>query len=200
MKFQGHPTVLSLTAITLLASSLFGCANQNSHDQWVDNADNRWKSLRSTAMLEMAKDRFDAGALDQAEKTVTEAAAIDSSNPQLHLLAGRIALERGQLERAYRLFQLSAELDAKDPDTFYYQGVVLQRWKQHDAALAAYQAAYDIDKDNPARLLAVGETLVDLDRVPVAIELLEEKKYYFDQNASLRALLGHLYRMQGEPK
>lgn len=200
MKFQGHSAVLSLTAITLLASSLFGCASKNSHDQWVDSADNRWKSLRSAAMLDMAQDRFDAGSLDQAEKTVTEAAAIDSTNPQLHLLAGRIALERGQLERAYRLFQLSAELNANIPDTFYYQGVVLQRWKQYDAALDAYQAAYDLDKDNPARLLAVGEILIELDREQEAIELLEDKKYYFDQNAGLRALLGHLYRMQDEPK
>ncbi|MEM7626848.1 MAG: tetratricopeptide repeat protein [Planctomycetota bacterium] len=200
MKFQGHSTVLSLTAITLLASSLFGCATHSSHEGWVNDADSRWKSLRSTALLEMAKDRFEAGALDQAEKTVTEAAAIDSTNPQLHLLAGRIALERGQLERAYRLFQLSADLNANEPDTFYYQGVILQRWKQYDAALEAYQSAYDLDKDNPARLLAIGETLVELDRPQDAIELLEEKKYYFDQNAGLRALLGHLYRMQGEPR
>ena len=200
MKIQGHSTVLSLTAITLLASSLFGCATHSSHDQWVENADDRWKSLRSAAMLDMAQDRFDAGALDQAEKTVTEAAAIDSTNPQLHLLAGRIALERGQLERAYRLFQLSAELDDTEPDTFYYQGVILQRWKQYDAALEAYRAAYDLDKDNPARLLAIGETLVELDREQEAIEMLEDKKYYFDQNAGLRALLGHLYRLQGQPK
>jgi tetratricopeptide (TPR) repeat protein len=201
MQNQGPASrVLSLAAIMLLACSPLGCAKQSNHDQWVDNANNRWQSLRSTALLEMAQDQFNAGALDQAEKTVTDAAAIDTSNPMLHLMAGRIALERGQLERAYRLFQLSAELDATQPETYYLQGVVLQRWHQHNAALTAYEKAYDLDKDNPARMLAVAETMVALDQTQNAVELLESKKYYFDQNAGLRAMLGHLYTLRGEPR
>lgn len=190
--------VLSLLTMMLLASSFFGCTNK--HQEWKDNGTTRWHSLRSAAMLDMAKGQFEAGALDQAEKTINEAAAIDNSNPELHLMAGRIALERGQLERAYRLFQLSAELDPTNADVFYYQGVVLQRWHQQAAALDAYQKAYDLEADKPGRMLAVAETLVALDRVDDAISLLEEKKYYFDQNAGLRAMLGHLYAMKGEKK
>ena len=191
---------ISLVAAALAAVTLTGCAKQGNHERWKADANTRWQSLRSTALLEMARDQFDAGALDQAEKTVTDAAAIDASNPKLHLMAGRISLERGQLERAYRLFEISAELDETEPETFYYQGVVLQRWHQYDAALTAYQKAYDLDRDNPARMLAVAETLVALDRPREAIALLEEKKYYFDQNAGLRAMLGHLYTMQQEPR
>ncbi len=191
---------LGLVVAALVAVTITGCAKQKNRDKWVGDANSRWQTLRSTALLEMARDQFDAGALDQAEKTVTDAAAIDASNPQLHLMAGRISLERGQLERAYRLFEISAELDNQEPETFYYQGVVLQRWHQYDAALTAYQASYDLDKDNPARMLAVAETLVALDRPREAITLLEDKKYYFDQNAGLRTMLGHLYRMQKEPR
>lgn len=193
-----HRHVLSLAAMTLLASSLLGCTNN--HKDWSDTATTRWHGLRSAAMLDMAKGQFEAGALDQAEKTVNEAAAIDNSNPELHLMAGRIALERGQLERAFRLFQLSAEIDATNADTFYYQGVVLQRWHQHAAALDAYQKAYDLEADKPGRMLAVAETLVALDRIDDAVALLESKKYYFDQNAGLRAMLGHLYNMRNEHK
>ena len=192
---------VGLAALALvLAATPLGCAKQGNHERWKDDANARWQSLRSTALLEMARDQFDAGALDQAEKTVTDAAAIDASNPQLHLMAGRISLERGQLERAYRLFEISAELDDTEPETFYYQGVVLQRWHQYDAALVAYEKAYSLDRDNPARMLAVAETLVALDRPKQAITLLEEKKYYFDQNAGLRTMLGHLYAMQQEPR
>lgn len=196
---QGHLKVLSLAAMTLCASSLLGCATQKNHDKWMSDADSRWKNIRSTAKLNAAKDAFNAGAIDRAESLINEAAGVDPTNPQLHLLAGRIALERGQLERSFHLFQLSAKLDATVADPFYYQGVVLQRWQQNDAALDAYQAAYDLDRENPARLLAIGETLVSLDRTQDAIALLEEKKYYYDQNAGLRALLGHLYRMNDEP-
>jgi len=198
MKTLGHPhRVLSLAAMMLCASSLFGCVT-NSHKEWKDSATSRWHSLRSAAMLDMAKGQFEAGALDQAEKTVTEAAAIDSTNPALHLLAGRIALEHGQLERAYRLFQISAENAGDRSDPFYYQGVVLQRWHQYNAALEAYEKAYDLDKTNAGRMLAVAETHVALDEVETAVELLESTKYYFDQNAGLRAMLGHLYTMRSE--
>ena len=194
-----HHRVLSLAAMMLCASSLFGCATK-SHDEWMNNADKRWHSLRSTAMLEMARGQFEAGALDQAEKSVTEAAAIDATNPALHLLAGRISLERGELEKAYRLFQLSSEFNAEEPDAFFYQGVVLQRWQQYNAALEAYEKAYELDPTNPGRLLAVAETHVALDKIDSAVELLEGRKYYFDQNAGIRVMLGHLYRMRNEPK
>ncbi|MEM9883866.1 MAG: tetratricopeptide repeat protein [Planctomycetota bacterium] len=198
MKPSPARTSAALALVTLAASSLLGC--QSSHDQWVDDANNRWHSLRSTAMLDMAQGQFEAGALDQAEKTVMEAASIDASNPRLHLMAGRISLERGELERSYRLFQLSAELDAEIADAHYYQGVVLQRWRQFDAALAAYQRAYEIEPDHAGRMLAVAETMVSLQRTDDAVALLEDKKYYFDQNAGLRAMLGHLYAMRDEPR
>jgi len=200
MKFSGNPhrSVLILATLMLSAMSLVGCSN--SHQEWKDDATSRWNGIRSAAMLDMARGQFEAGALDQAEKTINEAAGVDASNPLLHLMAGRISLERGQLERAYRLFQLSMELDATNADTFYYQGVVLQRWQQHGAALDAYQKAYDLEPDKANRMLAVAETYVALDQVDEAIELLEEKKYYFDQNAGIRAMLGHLYSMKSEDK
>lgn len=194
-----------MAAMALCASSLLGCMTDN-HSQWVGEGEDRWNRLRSSAMLDMAQGQFDAGALDQADKTVNEAATIDSANPQLHLMAGRIALERGELERAFRLFELSSKLLAElEPaprpilaEAYYYQGVVLQRWQQHNAALDAYQSAYEFEPEKPARMLAVAETLVALDRIQDAIELLEEKKNYFGLNPGLRAMLGHLYGMQGE--
>ncbi|MEM9420086.1 MAG: tetratricopeptide repeat protein [Planctomycetota bacterium] len=190
--------VLGLAAAMLCVVSLIGCTN--SHQEWMDNADTRWNGIRSAAMLDMAKGQFEAGALDQAEKTINEAAAVDASNPLLHLMAGRICLERGQLERAYRLFELSKELDDTNADTFYYQGVVLQRWHQHEAALDVYKKAYELEADKANRMLAVAETYVALDRPEDAIALLEQKKFYFDQNAGLRAMLGHLYNMKNEHK
>ncbi len=194
MKYSGHRTVLGLAVTMLIASSLLGC--KNSHKEWKQAADDRWHALRSAALLDMAKSQFEAGALDTAEKTVRDAAAIDADNPQLHLLAGRIALERSQLERAYRLFEISATLGPELADPYYYQGVVLQRWRQHDAALAAYQKAYELDPSSAPRMLAVAEMMVQLDRATDAITLLEEKKYYFDQNAGCRAMLGHLYMLK----
>ncbi len=85
------------------------------------------------------------------------------------------------------------------PEPFYYQGVVLQRWQQFDKAEAAYRQAYELQPDNPSFLMAQAEMLVELGRAADAIELLEAKRTYFDQNAAMRAAIGHLYRMEGEP-
>lgn len=200
MKLNGnrYRLTLGLTTMMLCATSLIGCTNN--HQEWKDDATSRWNGIRSAAMLDMARGQFEAGALDQAEKTINEAAGVDASNPLLHLMAGRISLERGQLERAYRLFELSAELDDTNADTYYYQGVVLQRWHQQEAALDAYKKAYELEADKANRMLAVAETYVALDRADEAIELLEDRKYYFDQNAGIRAMLGHLYSMKNEYK
>ena len=111
-------------------------------------------------------------------------------------------LERGKLERAYHLFDRAIQLTpeaVKFPEPHYYQAVVLQRWQQYDRAHEAYAKAYELAPDDPAYLLAVAEMLVQLDRPADATEMLEAKVAYFDQNAGVRAALGHLYMMQKRP-
>lgn len=188
-----------IALILLLSLSFAGCTGR-SRKQWRGESADRWNALRSAAMLDMAEQQFDSGAIDSAEKTVREAAAIDPKHAGLHLLAGRIALERSQLERAFRMFELATSFDPRSAEGFYYQGIVLQRWENLDAALMNYQKAYDLDPENPARLLAVAETMVSLGRMDEAIALLESKKVYFDQNAGCRAMLGHLYAMKNLPE
>ncbi|MCC7146608.1 MAG: tetratricopeptide repeat protein [Phycisphaeraceae bacterium] len=164
----------------------------------VNNADARWKRMRSTLMLQMADQQFSAGDLDEAEKTLSQATLVDGKNPKLYTLSGRVAVERGQLERAFHLFKQSIELDPKLPEPHYYLGIVMQRWQQFDDAGKEYQAAYDLEPDNVAYLLAVGEMMVAADRPQDAMNLFENKLVYFDQNAALRAAIGKLHMMAGQ--
>ena len=83
-------------------------------------------------------------------------------------------------------------------EAFYYRAVVLQRWQRKEEALADYQVAAQLDTEHPGRVLAAAETLVELDRVDEAVELLEEKKVFFDQNAGCRALLGHIHNLRSD--
>ena len=83
-------------------------------------------------------------------------------------------------------------------DAFYYRAVVLQRWQRRNEALSDYEMAAELDPEHPRRVLAVAETLVELDRVDEAAALLEEKKFFFDQNAACRALLGHIQNLRGQ--
>ena len=119
-------------ALAALVVLLFaGCAGKHdTHEEAVKQADGRWKSVRSAMMLEMAEQQFLTKQLDLAEKTVKEAANVDPENPRLHLLAGRIELEKGKLERAYNFFDKSIELTPEGmvfPEPHYYKALVFQR-------------------------------------------------------------------------
>ena len=87
----------------------------------------------------------------------------------------------------------------KYAEACYYQGLVMQRWQRYEGSLEFYQKAYEYEPDNPAYLMAVSEALVYLDRVDEAMTLLEDKRQYFDQNAGVRAAIGHLYLIKEQP-
>ncbi len=190
-RFDG---AIKTTAAALLTLAVTGCGSlTQTHQQNVKAAENRWLAARSDLMLNMAQRQFDTGDLDQAEKTLRDAVSAHPSNPRVHLLAGRVGLERGRLEYAASRFKTAIELDPKLADAHYYYGLVYQRWQQFDHALASYQAAADLVHDNPAYVMAVAEMLVAVDRWDDAKSLLEGKLVYFDQNAGIRVALGQLY-------
>lgn len=184
-------------AIGLMGLTLIGCGMSN-HQRHVNAANERWRSMRSTLVLQMALQQFEAGDLEQAGKTLAEAMQIDATNPRLFTLAGRVALERGQLERSYHRFRTAIELDPLHAEAHYFQGIVLQRWAQFDGALISYRKAYEIEADNASYLLATSEMLVMLDRTDDAMQMLTEKMAYFDMNAGMRVAIGQLYAMRGD--
>ncbi|NJL30717.1 MAG: tetratricopeptide repeat protein [Phycisphaerales bacterium] len=181
---------------------LGGCASSTvnkQHNESVNSANQRWQDLRSQLLLQTAQRQFDTGDLDQAEKTILDVLGMAPENPSALLLAGRVMLERGQLEKSYRFLQTAITTDEKIPEAHYYQGIVLQRWQQFDAALIAYERATNLAGDNAAYLLAKSEMLIQLGRVDEAQQLIESRLTYFDQNASMRAALGHIHLMRNQP-
>lgn len=198
--------LLSHTLMLALVIVLAGCNTHSKHDEWVDDANTRWNSVKSAIALQMAEDQFNAGQLGLSEKTVEEAMAKDLENPGLWLMAGRIALENSELETAYRRLGKSIEF-GEDVEQYarkekampyYYQGIVDQRWQRYDSAKERYGMAYERDPENVAYFLAHVEMMVELDLLDQATNALEEKTSYFDQNPTVRALLAHIYRKQGE--
>lgn len=185
---------------TILAAAVFaavavttGCQTpKESHAKKVDAASQRWATMRSGMLIQMAQQQFDAGDLDQAEKSLADAVSQDPKNYRLHLLAGRCALERGQLERAFQRLDTARELNPASAEPHYFQGIVLQRWQRNDQALARYEDAFKLQPDNAAYLLAVVETLVATNQQDRAEELLKEKITYFDTSAGVRVALAQL--------
>ena len=199
MKRSTTKTLLAITLATATAVMLAGCAAQGSNDKkWTKAANNRWLGMRSQLIYNMAKQQFESGDLGQAEKSVENGLEVAPNDARLQLLAGQIALEKGKLERAYHLFGSVMALDKKEDKAYYLQGVILQRWQQYKDAYQRYQEAYNLKKDNVGYVLAMAEMLVPMNRTNDAIHLLAGKVSYFDENAAIRAELGHLYAMQGQ--
>ncbi|MBI1367437.1 MAG: tetratricopeptide repeat protein [Planctomycetes bacterium] len=173
-----------------------GCAGQPKQSEARKMARERWADARSKIMFAMAKQQFENGELDKADKTITEAISINATQAPYYDLAARILMERGQLERAYNTVGHSIELDAKRTESHYLMGVIEQRWQRYEAALEQYDTAYQCTPDDVAPLLAAAEMLVKLDRTDEAIKRLEEKRSYFENNAGLRVSLGRMYLLK----
>lgn len=213
-----------IAVVTLLAGSTLmavGC-NQKTHKQKVNEADKRYRDARTTLLLSSAQRFFDTGDLQQCEKTVLEAMSQDPKNPNLHVLRGRIYMERTQLERAFQSFEMAIEFAQKEReeleklakkelplqgrnmvatrDANYYKGIVLQRWQRYEPALESYQAAYELGQDNVFYVMSVAEMLVALDRQDDALAMLEEKVDYMGQSAGIRLAIAQLYSMKADYK
>ena len=201
----------SLLIATLFAAALVAVlpacnsAQQDNHDRWVEEADGRWNAVKSSIAIQMAEDQFNGGQLGLAQKTIEDAMVKDMENPQLWLMGARIALEKSELETAFQRLVKSIEYGEdkegyslkKKAEPHYFQGIINQRWQRYDLAKDNYTLAYERDPENVAYFLAKIEMLVQLDKLTEATTQLESKTNYFDQNATVRALLGHVYRKQG---
>lgn len=177
---------------------------QSNTEKWKDDANARWNIVKSSIAIQMAEDQFNAGQLGLAQKTIEDAMVKDMENPELWLMGGRIALEKSELETAFQRLAKAVEYgeerdnysQKKKAEPHYFQGIIDQRWQRYDSAIAKYTLAYERDPENVAYFLAKVEMLVQLDKLNEATNELESKTTYFDQNATVRALLGHVYRKQ----
>ncbi|MFI4859731.1 MAG: tetratricopeptide repeat protein [Phycisphaerales bacterium JB063] len=190
------PLTYALLAACSTPLLLTGCSGtqQGNHEQWVDDADNKWTALKSDIAMEMAEQQFATGQLTLALKTVRDQLNMDPENPHLWLMAGRVALENSELERSFGYLGKAIEYDPELAEPYYYQGIIHQRWQQYDQALSRYTNAREQDPDNPSYTLAEAEMLAQLNRLDEAVAMLQEKATYFDQNAAIRAMLGHIHR------
>jgi len=198
--------LIKAALVTTLAYAVIGCeSTTDNHEKWMGEAEDRWSAVKSSIAIQMAEDQFNAGQLGLAQKTIEEAMVKDMENPQLWMMGGRIALEKSELETAYQRLAKAIE-HGEDREEYsqkdkakphYFQGIIDQRWQRYESAKSRYSAAYERDPENVAYFLAKIEMMVQLDELSEATVELEGKTAYFDQNATVRALLGHIYRRQG---
>ncbi len=171
-----------------------GCAVET-HAEAKQKAYNRWAEARAGILFSMARQQFEVGDLDQAERTCKQGIAAKPDQADFYELLARVLVERGELERAHHHLGKALSLDDSRSSTHYLLGVVLQRWQKYDEALAAYEQAYRCKADDVSPLLAISEMLVKLGRMNEAMGRLEDKLIYFEHNAAIRMTLARLRLM-----
>lgn len=156
-----------------------------------------WNHTRANVLLSLAKDQYSNGNFEKCHKTVSEAIALDPENAALHILAGRLALERSQLEAAESSFALARKLDPKNGEADYLSGVVYQRWQKPEQACQFYGDAATKNPNELAYVMAKSEMQVLMDQLPEALATLQERAMVFEHSAVIRDAMGQLLTQLG---
>lgn len=158
----------------------------------------RLDAVNARISFDQAKQAFDVGDLEKAQREVTLAVRRFPEEPEFHLLLGRIHLESHRLEEAIRAFETAIEKDAEFAEAHYFTGIVHQRWSDYDASYESYAKAAEYDMTNVQYLMAAAESKIALGEFAEAHELIEPKLAYFEHNAALRHLLGQIALLEDD--
>ena len=157
----------------------------------------RMDLINADLASEQARQQFEVGQLETAITTIDIAIDRYPEKSEYHQLRGRILLEQHKLDDAKSAFETSISLNPKSAESHYLLGVLHQRWSNDESALQSYSAASEINPSHAQFFLAKAETLVALNRDDEAIELLLGNNR-FQHQASIPALLGHIYLRLGK--
>jgi tetratricopeptide (TPR) repeat protein len=190
--------MLKRTTAAVLASLLLaaGCSQTKTPSQ-REEATRNWNAARAGVLISLANDQFKSGNFEKCRQTIDSALKLAPDNESLHVLAAKLAIEQGQPEYADRELALARRLAPDDPEPYYLAGVIYQRWQKYELAYELYHSASAKAPGELAYLLAEGEMLVAMDRLPEALALLQEKVVYFEHSPTIRDAAGQLLLQAG---
>src|SRR5688572_11736564 len=95
----------NLLAILLVGLLLIttGCSGSKKKTKSQrEEATLQWNRARASLLVSLASDQYNAGNIEKCKDTVTQALRMDPTNPRLHVLAAKVAIEQSELELAQR--------------------------------------------------------------------------------------------------
>ncbi|HEY8750285.1 MAG TPA: tetratricopeptide repeat protein [Tepidisphaeraceae bacterium] len=178
----------------LVVAAAAGC--QNKSDQKAE-AQEHWNNTRATILMGVAQDQYKAQDFDKCNETLSKAMRMSPNAPQLHVLAAKVQIEQGHLELAEKELEVARRFGPAEPEPYYLSGVIYQRWQKPQTALEFYRQAGQRAPAELSYILAEGEMLVALERVPEALALLQAKVSYFENSAAIRDAVAQLLVQSG---
>ncbi len=187
---------IGLAVIVAMAS---GCGGPTKAGQEARaDATERMELVHAQMAYDQAKQTFATGQLEKALKLLNSAIARVETQPDYHLLRGRILFEQGNLEGATNSLDRAIELNPTLAEAYYFKGIAFERWSDPELASEAYLKAWEIDNTQVQYLLASAEMLITMGRFAEAKALIEPRVSYFEHNAALRQLLGQIALLEGD--
>jgi tetratricopeptide (TPR) repeat protein len=190
-----HRMRFSAVTLALVLAAATGC---NTKNQQKIEAQQRWNNTRASILLGVAQDQYKAQDFDKCRETLSKALAMAPDSPQLHTLAGKMEIELGHLEVAEKQLEIARKFGPAEPEPYYLSGVIYQRWQKPQTALDFYRQAAERAPTELPYVLAEGEMLVALNRVPEALTLLQSKVSYFENSPAIRDAVGQLLVQTGK--
>jgi tetratricopeptide (TPR) repeat protein len=202
-------------ALSLCAVSFTGCATSHYGQEKRVEAKGRIDGVKAQLAYDQANDAFKVGEFQTALGHVDSAIAGYPTEPQFHILRGRILMEMSQLEPAADAFEAAIEtqtgidravvpvdkltlLDTTIAEAHYYLGIIYQRWSNDLKSFENYQKAMHLDNTSVQYVLATAEALIALERLDEAEQLILPTMDRFEHNAALHHLLGQIALLKGE--
>lgn len=177
-------------AIAVLVG-LSGCGSTASPTQ-KEAAHKQWDDARASVLCGLANDQFRNGNLDKCEETLGQALRVEPTNPALHRLAAKLAIEQGKADVAEAHLAEARRLAPADAEADYLTGVLRQRYQRPAEALACYRTAAGKDPGELSYVLGQADMLVQLRRQPEALRLLQSQEKAFPNSPAVRDEEGQL--------
>ena len=194
MSWIGRIAHAGLTAVLLAG---VGCA-QSPHEKLKQDAQSHWSEVRADVKVQMARQQYDSGQIDDATATLQEALSYDPEFARAYALLARCQLESGLVKAARRSADHAARTLKNDPELEAARGLIDERMGDLAGALRHYRTARRLDDETVEYLLSEAECLVGLDRQDEAVQLLDEQLSAYDNSPSINALLGEIALARGE--
>lgn len=193
-----RPILIVIVLLLAIGSSLTGCGPGTTGIKAREAARERLSFINAQFTYDQAMQAFEVGQFDHALRGINAAIELVPESADFYVLQGRIYLETHRLEKAIDSFTSALEHQSDFTDAHYFAGIVYQRWSDDDKAYEHYMAAYELEPSSIGYLLAAAESMIAMERLDQAKQLILSKLAYFEHNASLRHLLGQIALLQGD--
>ncbi len=179
-----------------MVAAVTGCSAN--HQQRRVQAEQHWNEVRGKIKLQLARQQFEHGLVDESVSYLEESLGWDTKNVDAFMLLAECRLSQGRIQAAERAIEQAYELDRQNAKVLSVRAMIAERTKRFADALRDYRLARSIDDTEVSYLIAEAECLVAMGKSQEALRLLETTKLYYDNNPSLLALSGEIALRLGD--